>query len=131
MFVDANIFIIAALQASGNGQKCREFIKKIEAGEQRSITSVLVLDEVLNSIEIHTGSRVKAKSIVEKILSTQNLEICEVNMKQFGKSIKYFEAGLRPRDALHVAVMLEQGVTTILSFDRDFDSIPAIKRQEP
>jgi len=35
------------------------------------------------------------------------------------------------RDALHAAVVLEQGLDAICSFDRDFDSIRAIRRIEP
>ncbi|MDP6491666.1 MAG: PIN domain-containing protein, partial [Kiritimatiellia bacterium] len=32
------------------------------------------------------------------------------------------------RDALHVAVMYRHVITSILSFDRDFDSTPGITR---
>ena len=36
--------------------------------------------------------------------------------------------GISSRDALHVAVMRQAGVSRILSFDRGFDSCPGIRR---
>ena len=33
-----------------------------------------------------------------------------------------------PKDALHIAVMERYGVTTILSFDRDYDRHPGLDR---
>ena len=50
MFVDANIFMAAALSSGPKADRCREFLAKVEKGEQRAITSVLVLDEVLKVI---------------------------------------------------------------------------------
>ncbi len=35
---------------------------------------------------------------------------------------------LSARDALHVAVMLGQGISRIISFDADFDRVPGIVR---
>ena len=35
---------------------------------------------------------------------------------------------LKPSDALHVATMLSNHITTIISEDRDFDKIDSIKR---
>ena len=131
MFIDANIFIIAALGKNSKARKCREFLRKIEKGEQKSFTSVLVLDEVLNSIEVHTGSVEKAISGLKKFLMLPNLKICEVNAGQLADSLQFFKKGLRPRDALHVAAMREHGISTILSYDKDFDSIEGIKRMEP
>ena len=34
-------------------------------------------------------------------------------------------------DALSVAHMQQQGITQIISYDKDFDQIPNIQRQEP
>ena len=131
MFVDANIFITASLGRDSHSKKCREFLARVEKGEQHAITSVLVLHEVLRSIEVHTKSREKASAKTARFASLPNLRICEVTNRHFTDSLKYFKQGLEPRDALHVAVMLDNSVDKILSFDRDFDSVKEIKRQEP
>ncbi len=39
--------------------------------------------------------------------------------------------GLSPRDALHAATMLKNRIATIVSYDRHFDQLKAIKRLEP
>ena len=41
------------------------------------------------------------------------------------------EYKLRPRDAVHAAAALENKITTIVSYDKDFDLIHEIKRIEP
>lgn len=38
---------------------------------------------------------------------------------------------LRPRDAIHASVALENKISTLVSFDRDFDLVGEIKRVEP
>ncbi len=38
---------------------------------------------------------------------------------------------VRPRDAIHAAVMLRTGVRTIVSYDRHFDELPGIDRVTP
>lgn len=36
--------------------------------------------------------------------------------------------GISARDALHVAIMRQAGISRILSYDRGFDAIPGIER---
>ncbi|MBS7646603.1 type II toxin-antitoxin system VapC family toxin [Candidatus Bathyarchaeota archaeon] len=38
---------------------------------------------------------------------------------------------IKPRDAIHVAVALENNVTEVVSYDPDFDKIERFKRIEP
>lgn len=40
-------------------------------------------------------------------------------------------AHLMARDALHAAVVLDEGLEAICSYDRDFDGIPGVVRVEP
>ena len=131
MFIDANIFVMAALGSGPKSQKCKEYLARVESGEQRAITSVLVLHEILKSIEAHTGSREKAAARAARFASLPNLRVCGVTPKSFSDSLSYFKMGLEPRDALHVAVALENGADKILSYDRDFDKAKEIKRVEP
>jgi hypothetical protein len=41
------------------------------------------------------------------------------------------EYGLKPRDAIHAAAALENGIGKILSFDEDFDAVPDLARITP
>ena len=38
---------------------------------------------------------------------------------------------IKPRDAIHAAIALENGIETIVSYDRDFDKLEEIKRLDP
>ncbi|MGP3667891.1 MAG: type II toxin-antitoxin system VapC family toxin [Candidatus Bathyarchaeota archaeon] len=38
---------------------------------------------------------------------------------------------LKPRDTIHAATALENKINTIVSYDRDFDSLIEVKRIEP
>ena len=131
MFIDANIFMAAAVSHDSKGEKCRGFLARVEKGEQRAITSVLVLDEVLKVIENKTGSKEIAAEKTTRFANLPNLRVCDVTPKNFSDSLKYFKAGLEPRDALHMAVALENGADKILSYDKDLDRIKEIKRVEP
>ena len=130
MFIDANIFIMAMIGKDRTSEKCRDYMHKIENGEQQATTSVLVLDEVLHNISEYRGTEIAIK-FLKKISVFPNLEICEITLSEFNDSLKFVNDGLRPRDALHVAVMRANGVSTILSFDKDFDGVKEIERKEP
>jgi len=91
-----------------------------------------VFDEVLYTLEIRTGDREKSLAAVRKMSILPNLKICEVSPRQLSNSFEiYSKHGLKPRDALHIATMLENGVSTMLSFDKDFDGVKGIERIEP
>ena len=50
-------------------------------------------------------------------------------------AIDLFEAhrstGMKPRDAIHAATMRNNGITRLLSTDKDFDAISSIARVDP
>ena len=64
----------------------------------------------------------------EKIIELPNLEILSLPSSLVPKIIKYMKLGIKPRDAIHIATMLEHGIFTIVSDDSDFDKIKEIER---
>lgn len=132
MFIDTNVFVEAAIGRDEKGRNCRNFLARVEKGEQHAVTSVLVFDEVLYILEEKIGDRKTAGSYVKRFVSMPNLKISDTTVWQLNRVLKSFEeSSLRPRDLLHVACMLENGTSAILSYDRDFDSVKEIKRVEP
>ncbi|MBI5159577.1 type II toxin-antitoxin system VapC family toxin [Candidatus Micrarchaeota archaeon] len=129
MYIDSNIFICAYLNQDKAGAKAREFIKKIIAGEQHSVTSCLALDEVAYVVSEKKGSDFAAR-VWSNILSIQNLKLLPIDEKVARRVPQFLKSGLMPRDALHAAAMQEHGISVILSFDKDFDSIKSITRKE-
>lgn len=132
MFIDANVFIIAALGRDARARRCQDFLRRVESGEQNAITSVLVLDEVLRAVTLRYDNREKSEAIVRKLAATPNLTVCDITLAHFLDSLPHVRSGaLDPHDALHAAVMKAQGVSTILSYDKDFGKIKSVKRMEP
>ncbi len=130
MFIDANVFI-HALGSNPRSGTCRNFLCRVESGEQHAITSVLVLDEVLYHLLVHGRTAQQGEAALRKICAIPNLQVCPVDSEIFLSSLSFLAQGLDPRDALHAAVMKAHGVSTILSYDKDFDRVKSVKRMEP
>jgi predicted nucleic acid-binding protein len=60
--------------------------------------------------------------VVDEVLPIREREVARA------KEIALARHNLSARDAVHVAVMWEHGIETILSFDRGFDGVPRVKR---
>ena len=130
MFIDANIFIYASTDNGKRGERARKFIKRIEKGEQHSVTSVLVLDEVFWVVRDMRGEEYSL-SVWDKILKISNLRFLEITKEVAQQTPEFIKSGLNSRDAIHAATMKEYGINTLLGYDRDFDIIRTIHRQEP
>ena len=130
MFIDANIFITAFLSAGQKGKNIEHFFSRIKSGEQKATTSPLVMDEVFHVIS-NKQDYEYATSVWKKMLSMPNLTLLPVDAKAASFFLEFSSQGLEPRDALHVATMKAHGILTICSYDKAFDIISSIKRQEP
>jgi len=65
-------------------------------------------------------------------LSFPNLRLLGVKKSTVFRAQELVEKyRMRPRDAIHAAVALENKITTIVSYDKDFDEMKEIKRIEP
>jgi predicted nucleic acid-binding protein len=130
MFLDANIFIYAFRSQERMGAACQKLIKRTLTGEQQAATSVLVMDEVFFYFLNHRG-REFAKKVWNNILDNHNIRILSVDEKVAREVLRYVDAGLEPRDALHAATMKANRIDTLCSYDKGFDQVKGLKRQEP
>lgn len=129
MFIDANIFL-HSIYSTSQTRRCHAFLRKVESGEQNALTSVMVLDEVLFNL-LKRMSIEDSEQVIGKFISLPHLQIVAVSKENFLDSLLFVRQGLDPHDALHAAAMKAQGVSTILSYDKDFDRVKSIKRTEP
>lgn len=130
MFLDANIFIYAYQSNDPRGKACLSLLSRIIKGKQKASTSWLVFDEMLFYFQ-KTGRHEKGKLSWENATSMPNLFILPLDQKAGMQVMKFVSAGLDATDAFHAAVMAANGVETICSYDKAFDKIKGIKRQEP
>lgn len=130
MFLDSNVIIKAQLSHAGEGKACAALLRKIHAGEQNAVTSPLVFNEVFYVLKGLRGLQA-AEEAWNNLLSIQHLVILPIDQKVMGHVIGYVKAGLEPQDAFHAATMKANGIGTICSYDKGFDRLSDLKRQEP
>lgn len=128
IYLDANFFIFALLDNTKKGEKSRAIQKEIIDGKYLAFTSPLAIDEVM-WVLIKNNKNHLLRNAVEDIYSTPNLEVREISSLAPLHALGFIETyNLKPRDALHVSIMKQMQLTTIVSDDNDFDKVKGIKR---
>ena len=128
IYLDTNFFIFALLDQTKKGDKAREIQREIIAGKNFAITSPLAMDEVI-WVLLKNGKQHLIRKTVEDIYSVPNLNVREVSALIPLSALEFMEKyKLKPRDAFHVAIMENFGITEIVSDDSDFDKVKEIKR---
>lgn len=133
-YIDSNIFLYPVIYDESfmiEAKRARDFLLKIALGEVDAYTSTLAWDEVNWVIRRIFGVDF---SIVEgkRLLSFPNLKFLGVRKATILKAQEIMEKyRLRPRDAIHVSVALENKISTLVSFDKNFDLVSEVRRIEP
>lgn len=128
IFVDANV----PMYLVGKSQPLKDAAERLLAdavtAEERLITSAEVLQEILHRyVAINRREAIAPAfdallGVVDEVVPIEEEDV--LRARDLVSSTKVISA----RDALHVAVMLGQGISRIMSFDADFDRVPGIVR---
>ncbi|MBI1973771.1 type II toxin-antitoxin system VapC family toxin [Candidatus Micrarchaeota archaeon] len=131
MFIDANVLIHTILGGDRKAIACLKLIEMIEIGKVTGDTSLLVLDEVAWEV-IKARGKTAAIDSWQKMLSIPKLNVLSLNENVAFKT-PYFmkEYDLEPRDSIHAATCVLNGIKTIVSFDKDFDKVKELERKTP
>ena len=128
LYLDANIFIFAAMNTEELGEKARALLKRIQLGEEKAETSALTFDEVFWVVRKHNLEL--AFETCEALLNFPNIEIVPANRELAASAVQIMrECGLRPRDALHAATAITEKADCIVSTDPHFDRVRGLKRK--
>ena len=128
LYLDANVFIYAAINTQEIGTKARNLLQKIQKGDQQAATSVLTFDEVFWSIKKRKPELAQETSYA--LLNFPNLEIIPADRKLALAALKLInEYNLAPRDALHAATAIAAKSNCVISTDPHFDKIKELTRQ--
>ena len=127
LYLDANIFIFAALNTEALGNKAVLLLEKIQTGQDKAVTSALTFDEVFWEVKKNRGQE-KALETAEAMLNFPNLEIVAVDKTAVHFAIGLIKKyGLAPRDALHAAAAISEKVDWFITEDAHFKRIKELK----
>ena len=130
-YLDSNVFIYPVIydeDAEPKVRRAKEILLSIENGKLSALTSSLTWDEVVWVVSKVMG-RNEGVSQGKKLLGFPNLEFVVADENVLARAQKLVEKyKLSPRDSIHVASALQKRTRTVISDDRDFDTVKEIKR---
>jgi uncharacterized protein len=131
VFLDTNIPMYAVGTASRFKSPCVAILESVAGGRLDAVTDVEVFQEIL--YRYHALNRAQAATQISLAFRECVSNVLPVLWEDVEMTLRLLHkyAGLKPRDALHAAVMLNHGIHEIYSADADFDRIKEIKRIDP
>jgi len=119
VYLDSNVFVFAVLSRDELGNAARRILANLSKINAR--TCCLAIDElawaILRKCDIQT-----AVDNCRAVLALRDLEVFPVEPSDMWEMTREMETfNLRPRDALHLAVMKRLGEGSIVSEDEHFD----------
>lgn len=131
VFVDANVPMYAAGRDHAFKAPSARFMLAVARRRVDAVSDVEVLQEILHRYAavrrpsvgfVVFESFASAMPVIHPVV-IDDLWECRAILKDY--------SDVRPRDAIHAAVMRRVGVRTIVSYDRHFDGIDGIDRVTP
>jgi predicted nucleic acid-binding protein len=126
IYIDANVFIFAALDTTSRGKAARGCLKLVDDGVVEAVTSSLTLDEIMWTL-IKSGRKRLIKPVISSIYESK-VGVVGVSSQAPLKACDFVDLGLSPRDGIHTAVARENHINEMLSEDKHFDKIKWLKR---
>lgn len=131
MLVDANILMYAAGAPHPNKAPSVHLLEQIANGDVVAAVDAEVLRELLHRYRA-IGRWAEGKQVYDlaRRLFPEVLPITAATLDR-ARQLLDADSTIMARDALHAAVVLEERLDAICSYDRDFDRIAGVVRVEP
>jgi predicted nucleic acid-binding protein len=133
-FVDTNIFLrYLTRDDPDKAQACFELFKRAEANQITLTATETVIAEVvyvLSSKRTYNLPRDQIRARLYPILTLQGLRLPQRRTVLRALDL-YVAYPIDFEDALIVAHMERGAIRELYSYDRDFDQVPGVERQEP
>ncbi|MEM3381638.1 MAG: type II toxin-antitoxin system VapC family toxin [Candidatus Bathyarchaeia archaeon] len=129
LYLDANVFIYAALNQEGVGDRARLLLKETQEGKLRASTSALTFDELVWAVRKYRNFE-DAVSAGQAFLKMPRLKLVDVNGDILSLALELMTRyRLDPRDSIHAASSLLEKAEVIVSTDEHFDRVKEIQRR--
>lgn len=128
IFIDSNVPMYLVGRSHPLKAAAESLLHAAITSDQRLVTSAEVLQEILHRyVAINRRDAIQPAfdallAVVDEVVAVEEGDVMRArDLVMAGRS-------LSSRDALHVAVMVREGISRIMTFDAGFDQIPGIQR---
>jgi predicted nucleic-acid-binding protein len=131
-FLDTSILIRYFTQDDPRkANRCEQLFRHAESGRTTLyLTHLAVAETVWVLSKAYRMPKAALTEGIRRLLNTPNV-VCE-KAPLILVALDLFEIhDISFIDAYHAVILPAQGITTLYSYDTDFDQIPAFKRREP
>ena len=128
IFIDSNVPMYLTGAAHPHKTDAQVLLERLVAAGERLATDAEVLQEILHRyVAIQRRDAIGEAlrlilAMVDEVFPIERREVMRAS------EIVQSPSNLSARDAIHVAVMERHGITSILTFDSDFDRWPGLTR---
>lgn len=133
LLLDVNVVMYAAGTDHHYKQACAWLMLEVAAGRVKAAIDTETIQEILYRYMKTQQWRVgvdMSRNLIDAVTVVLPIRLADMLLcMQLCES--YGPRGLSARDLIHVAVMQNNGLDTIISTDRDFDRIEGIRRLDP
>ncbi len=130
IFVDSNVPMYVAGRDHPLREPARRFLERARAGDIEICTSTEVLQEIL-----YRYSALKRRDLAASVYDLFS-QLCPVVLPvtladtDRAKALVVSHEALSVRDAVHAAVMLNNSLSRIATFDAGFDAVEGVTREK-
>jgi uncharacterized protein len=128
ILIDSNIPMYLVGAPHPHKADCQRLLEKLIGERRRLVTDAEVFQEILHRyVAVNRRDAIQPAfdallGIADEVLAVDRVAVIRA------KEIVLGNPKLSARDAIHVAIMQQQGIEQILSFDSGFDGFPGIER---
>jgi uncharacterized protein len=128
VFLDSNVVMYLIGAPHPNKVMASAVLQRLTAAGDKFVTDAEVFQEILHRYScINRPDAIQPAFDLLESLTEEIIGIKFSTVKEAKTQLQAY-ASLSARDAIHIAVMNENGITAIFSFDGDYDQIPNINR---
>jgi predicted nucleic acid-binding protein len=129
--IDTNVLIYAAGAPHANKQPSVALLARIAAGEEEATLDAESLQEILHRYRA-IGRWSDGRRVFDLALAVfPDVLPVTTDVLQRARALMDRYPWLMARDAVHAGVALANGITTIVTFDADFDGLAELSRESP
>jgi len=129
--IDANIFLELMLDQA-RADECERFLAEIERGTQEAFITDLILDRIVLVMESRGKDAEELCTFISSVATYKGLKLYWLSLVDRLYATSHMSRlGLDFEDSTTLEAGRKLSVKGIVSFDKDFDGLPEIRRLEP